>query len=47
MQLVVAWKLVEEYKPFVRPASKTPAVARQVLLKDDGDGAVQEVQVKM
>ncbi len=40
-------KLEEEYKPSVGVASKTPAVAGQVLVKGDGDGMVNDSLSKM
>ena len=47
MQPVLERKLMEEYKPSDGPASKTPAVAGQVLsLKDDGDGTVLDANAK-
>ena len=47
MKPVLACKLVEEYKPAQGPASKTPAIASQVLMKGDSDRAVVEAQAKM
>ena len=47
MQPVLVRKLEEEYKPSEGPASKTPAVAGQVLVKVDGNGAIQETKAKM
>ena len=47
MQPVLVRKLKEEYKPSEGPASKTPAVAGQVLVKGDGSGAIQETKAKM
>jgi hypothetical protein len=47
MQPVLVQKLEEEYTPPIGMALKTPAVARQVLVKGDGDGAVQESKAKM
>jgi hypothetical protein len=40
-------KLVEDYKPTDGPASKIPAVGRQVLTRGDVDGAVIEAQAKI
>jgi hypothetical protein len=42
MQLVLVCKLEEEYMPPEGMALKTSAVAGQVLVKGDGNGAVQE-----
>ena len=39
-QPILVKKLEEEYKTPDGPVSKTPAVAGQVLVKGDGDGAV-------
>ena len=47
MQLVLVRKLEEEYMPPKGTASKTPAVAGHVLVKGNGDGAVQESIAKM
>jgi hypothetical protein len=41
-QLVLLHKLIKKYKPLDGPASKTPAVAGQVLMKVDGNRAVAE-----
>ena len=40
-QPVLVCKLEEEYTPPIGMASKTPAVTGQVLVKGDGDGALQ------
>ncbi len=47
MQPVLEQKLEEEYAPPNGEASKTPAVAGQVLVKGDSDGTVKESMVKM
>ena len=47
MQPVLVCKLEEEYMPPKGMASKTPAVAGQVLVKGNGDGAIQESIAKM
>ena len=47
MQLVLVQKLEEKYKPPDRVASKTLAVAGQILVKCDGDGAVMETKAKV
>ena len=46
-QPVLVQKLEEEYTPPNGIASKTPAVAGQVLVKGDGDGMVQDSMAKM
>ena len=46
-QPVLVCKLEEENKPSEGPALKTPAVAGQVLIKGNGDGAIQETKAKM
>jgi hypothetical protein len=46
-QPILVHKHTEEYKPVEVPASKTPAVARQVLMKGGGDGAVVGAQAKI
>ena len=47
MQLVLVHKLEEEDMPPQEIASKTPAITGQVLVKGDGNGAVQESMAKM
>lgn len=47
MQLVLVYKLVEEYQLTDELASILPAVVRQVLMKDVGDRAVPEAQVRI
>jgi hypothetical protein len=47
MQLVLVQKLIEEHKPAQGPASKTPAVSGQVLIKGNVNGAVVEAQAKL
>ena len=46
-QPVLVRKLIEEYKPAQRPASKIPAVAGQVVIKGNDNRAVVEAQAKM
>ena len=46
-QPVLVQKLEEEYTPPNGVASKTSAVAGQVLVQGDGDGTVQESMAKM
>ena len=46
-QPVLVKKLEEEYKTPDGPVSKTPAVAGQVLVKGDGNGAVAPNTAKL
>jgi hypothetical protein len=46
-QPVLIKKINDEYKMSDGPVSKTPAVAGQVLVKDDGEGTVTPDQIKM
>jgi hypothetical protein len=47
MQPVLIKKRNDEYKMSDGPVSKTPEVASQVLMKGDGEGAVNPKQIKM
>ena len=46
-QLVLVWKLEEEYTPLNGVASKIRVVVGQVLVKGDGDWKVQESMAKI
>ena len=47
IQPALVHKLVEEYQVTDGPASKIPAVTRQVLVKGNNSGAIVKAQAKM